>query len=86
MSECVDTPLVMDALDMAWQRRQPEGGLLHRSDWGCQYTSDVYRQLLSLLQAIQSLNHDRETWNNAMRESAFSTLKGDLDLLRQSWA
>lgn len=52
MSERLHTPLVTAALNMAWQRRQPETGLLHHSDRGSQYSSEVYRQALERLEAV----------------------------------
>jgi putative transposase len=65
---------------MAWQRRQPEAGLLHHSDRGGQYTSDVYRRALERLKAVQSMSNKGECWDNAVQESFFSTLKVELDL------
>lgn len=82
LNDRLHTPLVMDALNMAWQRRQPEAGLLHHSDRGSQYTSEVYRQALERLKAVQSMSNKGECWDNAVQESFFSTLKVELDLRR----
>lgn len=80
LHERLHTPLTLDALNMAWQRRQPGAGLLHHSDRGSQYTSEVYRQALERLKAIQSLSNKGECWDHAVQESFFSTLKVELDL------
>ena len=80
MSERLHTPLVTAALNMAWQRRQPEAGLLHHSDRGSQYSSEVYRQALERLEAVQSMSNKGQCWDNAVQESFFSTLKVELDL------
>lgn len=80
LNERLHTPLVMDALNMAWQRRKPGTGLLHHSDRGSQYTSEVYRQALECLEAVQRMSNKGECWDNAVQESFFSTLKLELDL------
>jgi len=80
MSKRLHTPLVTAALNMPWQRRQPEAGLLHHSDWGSQYISEVYRHALDRLQAAQSMNNNGQCWDNAVQESFLSTLKVELDL------
>src|SRR5579875_2481427 len=41
-----DETLVEQALAMALLHRKPEGGLLHHSDRGCQYTSHAYQAVL----------------------------------------
>lgn len=80
LSERLTTPLVTAALDMAVRRRQPPEGLLHHSDRGSQYTSEVYQQALERLQAVQSMSEKEECWDNAVQESFFATLKTELDL------
>lgn len=66
LDERLHTPLVMDALNMAWQRRKPDAGLLHHSDRGSQYTSEVDRQALDRLEAVQSMSNEGECWDNAV--------------------
>ena len=80
LHERLHTPLALDALNMAWQRRQPGAGLLHHADRGSQYTSEVYRQALDRMKAVQSMSNKGECWENAVQESFFSTLKVELDL------
>lgn len=53
MSDSLQTLLVIDALNQALQRRQPNGELHHHSDRGCQYTSDAFQRLLA--QSVISL-------------------------------
>ena len=42
MSEHIDTKLVLGALEMALEGRQPPQGLIHHSDRGSQYTSYAF--------------------------------------------
>jgi putative transposase len=56
LNERLHTPLVTAALEMAVERRQPPSGLLHHSDRGSQYTSEVYKQALDRLHAVQSMS------------------------------
>ena len=78
LDERLYTPLVTAALEMAVERRQPSGGLLHHSERGSQYTSEVYRQALERLEAVQSMSGKEECWDNAVQESFFATLKTEL--------
>lgn len=80
LNERLHTTIVLDALSMAQQRRKPPGGVVHHSDRGSQYTSEVYRQALERLQAVSSMSGKGECWDNAVQESFFSTLKTELDL------
>ncbi|MFC3919268.1 IS3 family transposase [Deinococcus metalli] len=80
MNERLMTPLVLEALAMARQARRPAAGLVHHSDRGSQYASEVYRQALNRLEAVQSMSRAGDCWDNAVQESFFSTLKMELDL------
>lgn len=75
MSERITTDLVMNALKQALVRRQPEPGLLHHSDKGCQYTSSDFQQLLKSHQIIVSMSGTGNCFDNAAMESFFHTLK-----------
>lgn len=75
LSERLKTPLVGDALRMAYWRRKPAGGLIVHSDRGVQYASGPYRQLLSDLCMVQSMSRAANSWDNAAMESFFKTLK-----------
>lgn len=85
LNERLQTPLVTAALEMAVARRNPPGGLLHHSDRGSQYTSDVYQQALDRLQAVQSMSEAGECWDNAVQESFFATLKTEMGLGEAQW-
>lgn len=82
MSERLETPLVMEALQMALERRRPGAGLLRHSDRGSQYASEAYRQALQRLEAVQSMSRKGNCWDNSVQESFFATLKTELQLDR----
>jgi transposase InsO family protein len=50
-----------------------------------QYTSGEFTGLLAEHKMVQSLSRPRQCWDNAVAESFFATLKGEL-IDRQSWA
>ncbi len=77
MDERMDTQVVQDALQMAQQRRQPPQGLLHHSDQGSPYTSELYRQCLARLGCEVSMSRVGNCYDNAVMESFFSTLKAE---------
>jgi putative transposase len=75
MSSRMKAQLVCDALKMAiWQRR-PEVGLIHHSDRGVQYASQVFRQLLEAHQFQGSMSRKGDCWDNSVAESFFGSLK-----------
>ena len=60
MADHLRTELPLDALKMAMGNRDTEGGLLHHSDRGCQYTSDNYQQTLRRGGITSSMSPSRE--------------------------
>jgi putative transposase len=70
-----DTALASRALEMAVVREQPEPGLIHHSDRGCQYTSHAYRVLLDKYQMQGSMSRKGNPYDNAVMESFFRSLK-----------
>jgi transposase InsO family protein len=78
MSQSIDRHLVLNALDMALQGRQPPRGLLHHSDRGSQYASEDYQQLLAARGIQCSMSRKGNCWDNAVAESFFSSLKMEL--------
>ena len=80
----LSTSLPLAALQMALQRRNPDAGLLHHSDRGCQYTSADYRAALDDMGAVVSMSRKGNCWDNAVAESFFATLKTEL-VHRRSW-
>lgn len=75
MMDTLDTILPLNALKMAFFKRQPAPQLLHHSDRGCQYTSLAYQQLLADFQCQVSMSRKANCWDNAPIESFFATLK-----------
>lgn len=75
MSELIDAELVKSALHMATTRRLPARGLLHHSDRGVQYASDVYQQAMDDQGIVCSMSRKGDCWDNAMMESFFASLK-----------
>jgi len=80
MQERLTTPLVTDALHMAFKHRRPTQDLLHHSDRGSQYASADYQQLLQLHGVTCSMGRTANCYDNAMMESFFATLKAELTL------
>lgn len=67
--------LVIDALMMAvWRRGKPRE-LLHHSDQGSQYTSEMFQRLLLDQGITCSMSRRGNCWDNAAMESFFSSLK-----------
>jgi putative transposase len=77
MADHTRTPLVQEALEMAWVRREPAPGLLHHSDQGSQYTSQAYQQLLQAHHCEVSMSRVGNCFDNAPIESFFRTLKAE---------
>jgi putative transposase len=78
MAEHMESRLVVDALDMAVQRRLPEEGLLAHSDRGSQYASEHYQLLLAKHGITCSMSRRADCWDNAPMESFFASLKKEL--------
>jgi transposase InsO family protein len=78
------TSLIADALANAVAARDPAPGVIFHSDRGCQYTSAEFAELAGDFHI--SLSHGRtgQCWDNALAESFFGSLKGEvIDL--QAW-
>lgn len=75
MSTILDAPLVVAALRMALQRRQPAPNLIVHSDRGTQFASAAYRQLLAEHGLVASMSRPANCYDNAFIESFWSTLK-----------
>jgi transposase InsO family protein len=72
------TELISDALSNAVAARDPEPGVIFHSDRGCQYTSAAYAALAEESQVTLSVGRTGQCWDNALAESFFSSLKGEL--------
>ena len=75
MSQWMHRRLVIDALKMAIDARQPEGDLIHHSDRGGQYTSDDFRDALAKHNIECSMSSTGNCYDNAVAESFFGLLK-----------
>ena len=67
--------LVTDALVMALWRRGKPRELLHHSDQGSQYTSEMFQRLLSDNGITCSMSRSGNVWDNSAMESFFASLK-----------
>ena len=75
MSRDSSRHLVVDALNMALDQRQPGTELMHHSDRGAQYLSDDFQRLLKRHGITCSLSGKGSCYDNAVVESFFATLK-----------
>jgi putative transposase len=78
MDSTMTSRLVVDALEMAVQRRLPKEELLAHSDRGSQYASEHYQQLLGKHGIQCSMSEVGQCWDNAPAESFFASLKKEL--------
>jgi putative transposase len=76
--------LVVDALEMAVDRRRPEPGLVHHSDQGSQYVSLALGQRCRQAGIELSMGSRGCAYDNAVCEAFFKTLKNEL-VDRRSW-
>ncbi|HDR4594927.1 TPA: IS3 family transposase [Bacillus cereus] len=67
---------MLDTLKKAIKKRNVKGILLH-SDWGFQYTSRQFNQLLKKYQMKTSISRKGNCWDSAYIESFFSHFKSE---------
>jgi putative transposase len=69
--------LVIDALEMAWFKRNPgtQAGLIFHSDRGSQYASDDFSEVLKEHGITPSMSRKGNCWDNACSETLFASLK-----------
>ena len=75
MGHWISRHLVVDALRMAINVRQPNGPLIHHSDRGAQYSSEDFRDELKKHGIIASMSGTGNCYDNAVVESFFAILK-----------
>ena len=76
IQDSLATPLVCEALRNAIESRRPDARkLLHHSDRGCQYTSDMYQTTLKTLGITCSMSRTGCCYDNAVMERFFWSLK-----------
>jgi putative transposase len=78
MADHMESRLVVDALEMAVQRRLPGEGRLAHSDRGSQYASEHDQLLLAKHGIACSMSRRADCWDNAPMESFFASLKKEL--------
>ena len=69
--------LVIDALEMAWLKRNPgkQAGLIFHSDRGSQYASEDFAKMLEHCSIAPSMSRKGNCWDNACSETLFGSLK-----------
>ena len=78
MQANMEASLVIGALNMALQSRQPPAGLLCHSDRGSQYASRAYQEQMQQAGLRGSMSRKGNCWDNAPAEAFFATLKREL--------
>ena len=77
MDSHLQTELVLSALEMAIEQRQPDA-VIHHSDQGCQYTSLAFGRRCQESGVQPSVGTVGDCYDNAMAESFFATLECEL--------
>jgi transposase InsO family protein len=77
-SDANDRELALEALRRALKNRPAGPGLVHHSDRGSPYASGDYRAALAEHGLIPSMSRRGDCWDNAVAESFFATIKGEL--------
>lgn len=83
VSPRINENLVIDALDNAVNRENPEEGLMVHADRGSQYTSSRFCRELENRGFVQSFSRKGCPCDSAVMESFFKTLKRELPLDRK---
>ena len=73
-----DRALAISALDRATSARAPAAGLVHHSDRGSVYASCDYGDALTSIGTVKSMSRKGDCWDNAVAESFFATIKGEM--------
>lgn len=79
----MDVYLLERALRQAMLHRAPSKGLIHHSDRGSQYTSEVFERLTANYGIMLSMSSKGNCYDNAVAESFFHTLKTEHVYLRK---
>jgi len=83
VSKKIDTNLCLESMKMAIESRVPGSDVIHHSDRGVQYTSDIYVDLLKKNEFQISMSRKGNCWDNAHMESFFGTLKQEEVYLKE---
>jgi transposase InsO family protein len=79
MSHSLESRIILDALQMAADRRSIDHAVLVHSDRGVQYASEAVQRFYNRHDMICSMSRKGNCWDNAVTESFFGTLKRELD-------
>lgn len=75
ISDVIDTVLVLNTFDSAYESRQKPMGLIFHSDQGVQYTAYAFRQRLKEANVKQSFSSPGNPYDNSVCESFFRNMK-----------
>ena len=78
LADPLRTGLVADALANAVATGEPAPGVIFHSDRGCQYASAAFAALAEDCQVALPVGRRGQCWDNALAESFFASLKGEL--------
>ena len=70
--------LAIEAVNDAFNRENPEGGLMIHTDRGPQFMSDRYSALIKRKGACISMSRGGKPWDNAVMEAFNKSLKSEL--------
>lgn len=84
MRDTMEADLVLSALRMAREARQPTPGVIFHRDCGHQYASAAHRTELVAHGTLASLSGKGDCYDNAVAESFFATLEFEL-VMRHDW-
>ena len=84
MRDTMEVDLVLSALRMAREARQPAPGLIFHSDRGSQYASAAHRTELAAHGMLASMSGKGDCYDNAVAESFFATLEFE-PVMRHDW-
>jgi putative transposase len=84
LDRTLEDDLPLQALQMAFDQRQPGSGLVHHSDRGSQYASHDYTEVLKAHGCRISMSHKGSPWENGGCESWMKTLKYE-EVYRQEY-
>ena len=73
-----DVALTLRALNSAVRRRRPGPGVVFQSDRGTEYAGTAFKERLTELGFIQSMNRPGKMTDNAFIESFFHSMKSEI--------
>ncbi len=77
LSHRKDMTLTLAAFNRAVANRRPDPGLIFHTDRGIEYGAYAFRERLTQLGIVQSMNRPRRMTDNSAMESFFHSLKSD---------